>query len=295
MTVELITGQGSTDHINSEDIGAYQAYTFGTGCYVLNGCECTVVDSNTVRISKGELLIEGRHVRVKGSEDIAIRSGASGKNRNDLIVVKYQKDQDNIEDSPLAVVPGTATDGTASDPAYVKGSILDGGVSAEHPLYRIPVKGLTVGTPVLLMDRQEPFVGHKHSASSIEDLNSWLLDNVFTVGFVWTSYVNKSPASIIGGTWTAITGVFPYFNAGTAKGGSNMHTLTVAQMPPHSHGFNGSAPIRLWNNGDSNYWGVIYQNKGDGGMSGYIVNAGGGQAHNNMPAYQTLYAWRRTA
>ena len=38
MTVELITGQGSTDHIGSEDIGEYQAYTFGTGCYVLNVC-----------------------------------------------------------------------------------------------------------------------------------------------------------------------------------------------------------------------------------------------------------------
>lgn len=295
MTVELITGQGSTDHINSEDVGAYQAYTFGPGRYVLNGCECTVVDSNTVRISKGELLIEGRHVRVKGSEDIAIRSGASGQKRNDLIVVRYTKDSDNIEDAPLTVIPGTATAGSASDPAYAVGSILADDVEAECPLYRIPIDGLAVGEPVLLMDRQEPFVGHKHGASSIEGLNSWLLDNVFTVGFVWTSYVNKSPASIIGGTWTAITGVFPYFNAGTAKGGSNTHTLTVAQMPSHSHGFNGSAPIRLWNNGDSDYWGVIYQNKGDGGMSGYIVNTGGGQSHNNMPAYQTLYAWRRTA
>ena len=295
MTVELITGQGSTDHINSEDVGAYQAYTFGPGRYVLNGCECTVVDSNTVRISKGELLIEGRHVRVKGSEDIAIRSGASGQKRNDLIVVRYTKDSDNIEDAPLTVIPGTATAGSASDPAYAVGSILADDVEAECPLYRIPIDGLAVGEPMLLMDRQEPFVGHKHGASSIEGLNSWLLDNVFTVGFVWTSYVNKSPASIIGGTWTAITGVFPYFNAGTAKGGSNTHTLTVAQMPSHSHGFNGSAPIRLWNNGDSDYWGVIYQNKGDGGMSGYIVNTGGGKSHNNMPAYQTLYAWRRTA
>ena len=295
MTVELITGQGSTDHINSEDVGAYQAYTFGPGRYVLNGCECTVVDSNTVRISKGELLIEGRHVRVKGSEDIAIRSGASGQKRNDLIVVRYTKDSDNIEDAPLTVIPGTATAGSASDPAYAVGSILADDVEAECPLYRIPIDGLAVGEPVLLMDRQEPFVGHKHGASSIEGLNSWLLDNVFTVGFVWTSYVNKSPASIIGGTWTAITGVFPYFNAGTAKGGSNTHTLTVAQMPSHSHGFNGSAPIRLWNNGDSDYWGVIYQNKGDGGMSEFIVNTGGGQSHNNMPTYQTLYAWRRTA
>ena len=141
MATELITGQGSTDHINSEDIGAYQARTFGTGCYVLHGCECTIVDSNTVRVAEGELLIEGRHVRVKGSEDLTIRSGAAGYKRNDLIVVSYTKDQDNIEDAPLAVVPGTATEGTASDPSHVQGSILDGDVAAEHPLYRVPIDG----------------------------------------------------------------------------------------------------------------------------------------------------------
>ena len=96
MTVALITGQGSTAHIGSEDIGEYQAYTFGTGCYVLNGCECTVVDSNTVRIAKGMMLIEGRHVRVKGSEDLKIQSGSTGLKRNDLIVVHYTRDSNRI-------------------------------------------------------------------------------------------------------------------------------------------------------------------------------------------------------
>lgn len=296
MTVELITGQGSTDHINSEDVGAYQARTFGTGCYVLHGCECTVVDSNTVRVAEGELLIEGRHVRVKGSEDLAIRSGAAGYKRNDLIVVSYTKDQDNIEDAPLAVVPGTATEGTASDPSHVQGSILDGDVAAEHPLYRIPIDGLAVGEPVLLMDRQGPFVGHKHSASSIEDLNSWLLDNVFKVGFVWTSYVNKSPASILGGTWTAITGRFPYFNAGTSTGGSNTNTLTTAQIPSHNHSLMDNVMLYAAGNGGPVYGGgttsaTMRTNSGYTGTG----SAGGGAAHNNMPAYQTLYAWRRTA
>ena len=288
MTVELITGQGGTDHINSEDIGAYQAYTFGPGCYVLNGCECTVVDANTVRIAKGELLIEGRHVRVKGSEDIAIRSGASGKNRNDLIVVKYQKDQDNIEDSPLAVVPGTATDGTASDPAYVKGSILDGGVSAEHPLYRIPVKGLTVGTPVLLMDRQEPFVGHKHSA---DEINGIAL-KAYPVGAYYISESATSPASLFGGTWTQVTGRFLRAANDTATGGSDTHTLTTAQLPKNkvysSANVNGNAGFS-----DELYTGAFTQ----GSEYAYLnlTYIGGGQSHNNMPAYKDVYVWRRTA
>ncbi len=214
MTVELITGQGGTDHINSEDVGAFQAYTFGPGRYVLNGCECTVVDSNTVRVSKGELLIDGRHVRVKGSEDIAIRSGASGQKRNDLIVVRYTKDSNNIEDAPLTVIPGTATAGSASDPAYVVGSILAEDVEAECPLYRIPIDGLAVGEPVLLMDRQGPFVGHKHSADEINGIGL----KAYPVGAYYISESATSPASLFGGTWTQVTGRFLRAANDTADG-----------------------------------------------------------------------------
>ena len=281
MATELITGQGSTDHINSEDIGAYQARTFGTGCYVLHGCECTIVDSNTVRVAEGELLIEGRHVRVKGSEDLAIRSGAAGYKRNDLIVVSYTKDQDNIEDAPLAVVPGTATEGTASDPSHVQGSILDGDVAAEHPLYRVPIDGLSVGEPVLLMERVVPYT------------EAWKM--LYPVGCVYISYEPTSPASLFGGTWTAITGRFPYFNAGTGTGGSNTHTLTVSEMPSHKH--SGTRTIRGIDspNGYDN-WRLVGGGEEDFNTFEDWTNlTGGGQAHNNMPAYQTLYAWRRTA
>lgn len=290
MATELITGQGSTDHINSEDIGAYQARTFGTGCYVLHGCECTIVDSNTVRVAEGELLIEGRHVRVKGSEDLTIRSGAAGYKRNDLIVVSYTKDQDNIEDAPLAVVPGTATEGTASDPSHVQGSILDGDVAAEHPLYRVPIDGLSVGEPVLLMERVVPYT------------EVWKM--LYPVGCVYISYEPTSPASLFGGTWTAIKGRFPYFNAGTATGGSNTHTNTLGEMVIHAHGYkvalNGTQHSYEASVLDAECytWGTYWQDQPTDGKpydADLIEEAGGGASYSIMPAYQTLYAWRRTA
>lgn len=111
MSVELITGRGTTDHVGAEDFGAYQAYTFGVGAYILHGCEASVVDSNTVRISEGELLVQGRHVRVKGSEDIAIQSGTAGRNRKDMVCVRYAKDLNGVEDAPLAVIVGTPVEG----------------------------------------------------------------------------------------------------------------------------------------------------------------------------------------
>nr|DAE60788.1 MAG TPA: baseplate protein [Caudoviricetes sp.] len=111
----------------------------------------------------------------------------------------------------------------------------------------------------------------------------------YPVGAVYISYNSTSPASLFGGSWTAITGRFPYFNAGTGTGGSNTHTLTTTEMPSHSHTLAGYGYA----------WvaaGAANVNANSSSKVGTIscASTGGGGSHNNMPAYQTLYAWRRT-
>lgn len=118
----------------------------------------------------------------------------------------------------------------------------------------------------------------------------------YPVGAVYISYVSTSPASLFGGSWTAITGRFPYFNAGTSTGGSNSHTLTVSEMPSHRH--TQTARINWFNSagngGINGTWNTNTNARVDGGTT-YTEYTGGGSSHNNMPAYQTLYAWIRTA
>lgn len=125
-----------------------------------------------------------------------------------------------------------------------------------------------------------------------------LMDIIYPVGSVYSSYTSTSPASRFGGSWTAITGAFPYYNAGTGTGGSNSHTLTIAEMPNHGH------PLLMDGQAGSMDTGIDWTwNKTAAWQTGGSVpnsnirmgGTGGGQAHNNMPAYQTLYAWRRTA
>ena len=123
-----------------------------------------------------------------------------------------------------------------------------------------------------------------------------LIDIIYPVGAVYISYTSTNPQVLFGGSWTAITGVFPYFNAGTGTGGSNTHTLTVAEMPNHSHTLHSGT----W---DGQYKGyltfdtsIVYNNSRNGTAFSFGAEPnGGGRAHNNMPAYQTFYAWRRTA
>lgn len=118
-----------------------------------------------------------------------------------------------------------------------------------------------------------------------------LMDIIYPVGSVYSSYTSTSPASRFGGSWTAITGAFPYYNAGTGTGGSNSHTLTIGEMPRHRHAL--TWKLSDYDSGNPEFhtsdWNV------PGSVLQYTEYEGGGAAHNNMPAYQTLYAWRRTA
>lgn len=132
----------------------------------------------------------------------------------------------------------------------------------------------------------------------------------FRIGYVYISYTSTSPASMFGGSWTAITGRFPYFNAGTSTGGSNTHTLTAEEMPNHTHAIHTSTIGWLPADGiprsvikNSNYYsgvgtainGSFSDQFGTEVSSPFISGAGGGKSFNTMPSYQTLYAWRRTA
>lgn len=117
--------------------------------------------------------------------------------------------------------------------------------------------------------------------------------NIYPVGSIYLSYVSTSPASLFGGSWTQLTGAFLRAANDTATGGADTHVLTVAEMPRHAHGQNVTA-----NSGGTgvrkDY--VADQAKCAAYPQGINTLAtGGGGAHNNMPAYQDVYAWRRTA
>lgn len=175
-----------------------------------------------------------------------------------------------------AVLLGNGT-GAVKQRATANGAMFATGADAEPSFGILPIaQGGTGGTSGT-------------SALNSLGIKNWLLDNVFKVGYVWMSYTDASPSGIVGGTWTPITGRFPYFNAGTGTGGANSQTITAAQMPSHDH----SITAGLYNVGPGAGSTVF---RATGSESGKRTDpTGGGSALNNMPAYQTLYAWRRTA
>lgn len=157
--LHLVTGRLGTAHVTAADHGSLHAAIFGEGEYVLNrGSKFapTVISNNTIRIADGDIIMQGRHVRLDEGTyvDLAIENGTQGYFRNDLIVARYTKDVlSGVESCNLAVIKGTASAGTAVDPEYTAGDIINDHVSlAEMPLYRVPLNGLNVQTLIPLFE-----------------------------------------------------------------------------------------------------------------------------------------------
>ena len=161
MTTTLITGKGGTPHITSGDMGAMQAGIIGNGSYLLQGADgkfpaVTMQDANHALIPVLNLVVEGRYARVTEAETATIESGVSGRNRNDLVCLKYTRNGQNIETAAIAVLKGTPNTGTAADPTVPSGSIHSASGTVWIPIARIPISGITPGTPVMLIKQLPP-------------------------------------------------------------------------------------------------------------------------------------------
>lgn len=203
--MHLVTGYAGKDHITAADQGAWNAAIVGSGEYVLkkgSQLAATVMTNNQIRIADGDILMQGRHIRLnEGSYvDLAIANGAQGYKRNDLIVVRYTKNSSTgVEEANLVVIKGTATTGTASDPAHTAGDII-----AEHdlqndmPLYRVPLNGITVGTLVPLFTVLDTAIANMAKPDSVPKDGS---KNPVTSGGVFSAMKSKRTTATIGTSW----------------------------------------------------------------------------------------------
>ena len=135
-------------HIYAEDDAAiYKAIFGGDGVSTIGqACKATVLSNNRVRIADGVLCVDGHMARIPYGEyeDCEIMNGQSGKNRNDIIVAKFETTgTGGIDTMTCEVIQGTAGE-TAVDPELTQDDIYAGGKVREYPLYRVKIEGLSI-------------------------------------------------------------------------------------------------------------------------------------------------------
>ena len=141
----------------------------------------------------------------------------------------------------------------------------------------------------------------------------------YPVGSIYMSVNATSPATLFGGTWERIYGKFLFAADGNIPagqvGGESAHMLTEGELPKLRGGIMTGSGENL---PDTNGYGVFRSANGicsttnprhngqpmqdawttfpaGEAYAGLDIVFGGGQPHNNMPPYLSVYVWQRTA
>lgn len=210
--MHLITGYAGAEHVTAADAGSLHTAIFGSGQYVLdrgNKFAATIVTNNTIRIADGDIMMQGRHVRLaEGSYvDLTIDNSAQGMMRNDLIVARYTKDASTgVEAVNLVVIKGTAAASNPADPAYTAGDIINDHVALnDMPLYRVPLDGLNVQTLVPLFGMASLMADGSVTTSKLADgavITEKIGSKAVTTEKIADGAVTKFFTAQIGTTWT---------------------------------------------------------------------------------------------
>lgn len=159
MAFEIVDGMTGTKHISSDDLAALNIATIGKADCVLeygDDFKLNVVSANSATLGTGVGMVGGKRFWNQAATSLTIQSGAQGQKRNDLVVARYAKTATGIESITPVVIKGTPSTGTAADPATT---------SNDLKLWRIPLNGISVGTPVRLFDPMASLATLRDSAS----------------------------------------------------------------------------------------------------------------------------------
>ena len=223
------------------------------------------------------------------------------------ITVWYELATPTTEQITLPTLPSwypytDALVGTELQPSFVEWHIKIAGVNQNDlTVIKEDISQLQTET-MHLNDDVTKLMG---AFTSVTDLTKQLFLLMHRVGDIIFSTSDENPSTIYGGTWVAWgKGQVPVgvdtsdsdFNTVEKTGGEKEHTLTIGEMPSHTHAIYGgnTSTTNTLASFNSNGWipllgGTGYKNDGT------MTNSGDNDAHNNLQPYITCYMWKRTA
>ena len=130
------------------------------------------------------------------------------------------------------------------------------------------------------------------------------LNMLYPVGSIYiNASVATNPGTLLGfGTWVAfgtgrtmvgIDAAQTEFDTAEETGGAKTHTLTVSEIPAHTHNL-GSKDSTAGDGGAYNEEFIEDPADTSNGPNVTSSSTGGGSAHNNLQPYIVVYMWKRT-
>lgn len=123
----------------------------------------------------------------------------------------------------------------------------------------------------------------------------------FPIGYIYLSTSSTSPATIYGGTWTALTDSKFLRPSGSWNSTGGSQKISVNQMPSHTHkvywynSATGGRGDTAWNNGGNKWQPTTDGWDGKGGSNDGLIAVATGGGSDYWQPYRTCYGWYRTA
>lgn len=143
------------DHVTSLNERRKTAGIVGPETYLLpvrDMMECSMVDSNTLRVMGGDAITCGGQWEVKGDyADATIDNGTPGMKRIDLAVARITIAPS--EDIELLVLKGEESATNPVTPGHVVGDLNDGDTVTEVPICSVLIDGINPQEPINLIQQ----------------------------------------------------------------------------------------------------------------------------------------------
>lgn len=259
----------------------------------LNGKQATLISGTNIKTINNTSLLGSGNISIQGGGTVTVDDSLSTTSTNPV---------------QNKVITGALNGKANSSHTHTKSEITD------FPSIPSKTSDLTNdgadGTNVFVADNDSRLsdartpTSHTHTSNQVTDL----IDTIYPVGSIYMSVSNTSPSVLFGGTWEQIKDTFLLSSGNNYglgdTGGSATVTLTKDQMPVHTHIQNAhSHTIGSLTRYTISGKGVAAVGDGYGNSQNYKTgnttatnqNAGGGQAHNNMPPYLVVNVWKRIA
>lgn len=159
--MELITGYQLEDHVTSLQDAMWHRGIWKDDCIIFVGenLKAEVISNNEIRVRSGILNMQGKFCSIDMNtyDSLTINNGTAGENRIDLIVARYEKNNETqVEDVRLKVIQGTPSIATPSVPSYTEGNIDNGDLIAELPLFKVNIEGINITKVECVIEVQPP-------------------------------------------------------------------------------------------------------------------------------------------
>ena len=155
-----ITGVGETDHVTANDMRNMLVGIFGSGSYILDTGEKfahTLVSNNQIDIAIGTMCHHGNLSGEEKGASVSITNGTQGMKRIDLIVNRYQRNEENlIESNAWVYIVGTPDASNPVVPTHISGNPLNGDLIDDCPVFKITLDGLNVESVECLLPVLKP-------------------------------------------------------------------------------------------------------------------------------------------